>query len=87
MLVGGLFVLAIVWALWLCFLIRYLLRWEHITNALHVRLGLSAPWLRKAETELTIKIIVGVTTMLTLIGLAILLTDRDVLNYAFRANG
>ena len=82
MLAIGLAIFSVVWALWLCYLIRYPARWRGHLDRLHVRLqvyGLSVPWMKRAEQGITLKVLVAATTFISLCCLAIVLRHPDAL--------
>jgi hypothetical protein len=69
-------------ALWLCYMIRYPLRWDARVDGLHSRLssvGLSMAWMKAMEKGAVLKIVVAVLTMVTLACLAILMEHPNAL--------
>ncbi len=83
MLAIGLAIFSVIWALWLCYLIRYPARWREHLDRLHSQLqgyGLSVPWMKRAEQGFALKAIVAATTVLSLLCLAVVLRHPQALN-------
>ena len=84
MLAIGLAVFSVIWALWLCYLIRYPARWCQHLDRLHDWLrgyGLSVPWMKRAEQGFALKAIVAATTIISLLCLVIIIRHPQALDY------
>lgn len=78
---------AVTWGLWLAYLLRYPARWRARIDRQHDFLrqrGLSNSWMQKLEKGATLKVIVGVTTFISLMCLAIMLKHPHALDYLAR---
>lgn len=85
----GLALVAVVWASWFAFMIRYPQHWSSAIDAIHARLspwGLSASWMQRAEKGHVLKFIVGATAFVTLVCLAILIRHPDALSNFIRSH-
>ena len=80
-------IFAVTWALWLTFQIRYPSRWQARIDRQHEFLrqyGLSSRWMQKHEKGMTLKVLVGFTTVITLMCLVILLRYPHALDYLLK---
>jgi hypothetical protein len=84
MLVLILAVFAVSWALWFAYLVRYPARWRSLVDRQHEFLAhfrLSSGWMREREKGNTLRVIVGATTLLSLMCIVILLKYPHALDY------
>ncbi len=75
---------ALSWAFWLTYLLRYPARWRVRIDRLHEflrRYGLSSQWMQEREKSGALTVLVGLTTFITLMCLAVLLTHPHALDY------
>ena len=75
---------AVSWALWFAYLVRYPARWRSLIDRQHeflAQYGLSSGWMREREKGKTLKIIVGATTLLSLMCIVILAKYPHALDY------
>jgi len=70
MLALALSVLALAWAMWLTFMVRYPTQWAEKVDAIHshlARYGLSSEWMKRAEKGMVLKALVGAIVVITLL--------------------
>jgi hypothetical protein len=75
---------ALSWALWFTYLLRYPARWRARIDRLHEflrRYGLSSEWMQQREKSGALTILVGLTTFITLMCLAVLMTHPHALDW------
>jgi hypothetical protein len=81
-------VVAVAWALWLTFMVRYPTQWAEKVDAIHSRLaryGLSVEWMKQLEKGIFLKALVGATVVIVLASLVETLRHPDALSAFFHA--
>ena len=76
MLFTAIAIFAVIWGLWLDYMIFHSEKWGQSVDRLHDLLrpyGLSFPWMQRLEKGIFLKLLVGVTTFLSLVCLSFLL--------------
>ena len=83
MIIWGVSIFSLGWALWLTYMLRYPARWSAIVDRYHKKLqayGLSAHWMQSAEKGVALKLLVATTVLISLTCVAVLLKHPTALN-------
>ena len=87
MLTWAVAIFSLAWGLWFAFMFRYPGPWARFIDRLHTRLGahgLSSDWMRRAEKGVALKVLVAMTTIISLACLVILLKHPTALESFLR---
>ncbi len=82
-------VLALAWAMWLTFMVRYPTQWAAKVDAIHshlARYGMSSERMKRAEKGMVLKAIVGATVVLMLTSLVVTLRHPHALAAFYHAH-